>query len=198
MKITNKIFYVLLTSLFIFSSCDEKVGRDQEQNVSKQDESRIDGTITYERAYKLQRNYIETRAKFLNAYLDSINYFDNNQNKGLAGDGKVNDTIQDVRDVTFDLKTLKKYIAYVERKAKKDGLKGLGLRVYLGAYTKNDTLVKDPGFATVFFMPTHQPEPRSSKANNFFYWNEDEVIEDADGLNLGHGGNPPNDLEEED
>ncbi|MGB0880301.1 MAG: hypothetical protein ACPGTO_07015 [Polaribacter sp.] len=193
MKPIIKTVFLVLTCLFVFSSCDEKQKPDKPNELKN-------FRISYERASDLQKNYIETRANFLNAYLDSINYFGRNQKRnqqnqedGLVANEK-RKIIEDVRDVNFDLKILKQYIAYVEKKAKEKGLKGLGLRVYFGSYPKNDTLVKHPGFSTVFFMPTYQPEPETSKANKFFYWNHDEIIDGTDGLNVGHQGIPPNDL----
>ena len=195
MKSTNKFVYVLLTSVLVFTSCCEK------QNAEKPKEA-----ISYKDAKILQQEYIETRANFINEYLHSINHFNEkgikeekenkesinstpNKKEGLVK--KENKIIEDVRDVTFDLETLKQYIAYVEKEAKSKGLKGLGLRVYLGAYPKGDTSVKDPGFTTVFFMPTHQPAAETTKGNNFFYWFGDEIIDGVDGLNLGSGGRPP-------
>ena len=199
MKSTNKIVYLLLTSIFIFTSCGEKQ-KSKNQNVESQDvESqdvanqnmeKLKGTISYKRAKILQQEYIKTRAVFINEYLDKVNHL---KKEGLV---EKNKKIKDVRDVTFDLETLKQYIAYVEKEAKSKGLKGLGLRVYLGAYPKGDTSVKDPGFTTVFFMPTHQPAAETTKENNFFYWFEDEIIDGAYGLNYGSAGRPPhvNDL----
>ena len=134
----------------------------------KQNSDKPKQAISYDQAKNLQQEYIRTRVEpALKAALSS----------GI-------ERKEDVRDVTFDLEAVKQYIAYVEKEAAKKGVKnGLGLRVYLGAYENSEV--------TMFFMPTKKKEPIKG-ANNFFYFEpDDEIIEDVDGLNLGHGGNPP-------
>lgn len=174
MKPKNKLLYIFLgTTLLLFSSC---VGT---QNVEKPKQA-----ISYEKAKVLQEEYNRTRANFLNEYLRS---------KGVLK--KENE--EDVRDVWFDLKVLKQYIAYVEAEAKKQGHKNLGLRVVLGAYP-NNLKYPDPGFATVFFMPTYKKDYNPKKASLLsilnFQETGDEYLEDVDGLNFGMGGKPPKDL----
>ncbi|MFK8059645.1 MAG: hypothetical protein AB8B78_06080 [Polaribacter sp.] len=174
MKFTNKKFLTLMCFIIAFSSCCE------EQNSEKPKEA-----ISYERAAVLQKEYIKTRATFLNEILNNNGHFKKDEN-----------LVEDVRDVSFNLETLKQYIAYVEKEAKKKKLKNISLRVYFGAYPKNDTEVKTPGFSTVFFMPTYNKGQKNKNTNNFFYQSDDdEVIEDVDGLNAGHQGIPPNNLE---
>ena len=128
-----------------------------------------DCKITHERAKELQKEYTSTRGKLLKQHLN------------LNSD--------DVSDVTFDLKILEKYIAYVKKEANKQGLTDLGLRVYLGSYPKNDATpnIKNPGYSTIFFMPTRQTNNNSNRS-------KDKVIQGVDGLNFGTGGHPPNDL----
>ena len=130
-------------------------------------------TISFNEAKEMQQEYIKTRANSLNKILD--------KEKIIKG--------KDVIDVTFDLETLKEYIAYVEEEAEKKGLKGLGLRVCLGAYNKNEK-VKTPGYSTVFFMPTYQS--KSNKNSNLTVSNE--IIEGVSGLNKGISGLPPHNL----
>ena len=142
----------------------ESTNKNELQNASKPKNA-----ISYKEAKGLQQEFLTTRANTLNKAL--------NFKQKIKG--------QDVRDVTFDLQEMKQYIAYVEAEAKKKGLNGLGLRVYFGAYPKNDTKTKSPGYSTVFFMPTHQS--KSSKG-------QDEIIEGVDGLNRATNGIPPNDL----
>ena len=186
MKSITKTVFLFLTCLFVFSSCCEKQNSDEPKQI----------TITYERAAQLQKNYIETRANFLNAYLDSSNHFEKDKRKGLTANGEESKIIEDTRDVTFSIEDLKQYIAYVEKIAKEKDLKGLGLRFYFGAYSKNDTTpnIKYPGYTTLFFMPTHQVESKNNNANKFFDHHEDEVIEGANPGNLGQAGKPPKDL----
>ncbi|MEO9570690.1 MAG: hypothetical protein ABJH82_12945 [Polaribacter sp.] len=186
MKFYTKNLFYFLSFLLVFSSCNQKQD-DEKINVEKLKNA----TITYKRAAQLQKEYIDTRATILNKHLNSINHF--KQKQTLVKEDKF---IEDVRDVTFDLNTLKQYIAYVEKEANKKGLKGLGLRVYLGAYSTNDNdpRVKTPGFSTVFFLPTHQPNEEESNAKNFYFWHHDKVIDGIDGLNFGSGTPPPNNL----
>ena len=92
---------LFLTSLFILTSCVE------EQNSDKPEQA-----ITYKKAKSLQQNYINTRANFLN--------------KHLISEGALK--TDDVRDVTYNLSTLKQYIAYVEKEAKKRGIAEEDLR----------------------------------------------------------------------
>ncbi|MGB0880300.1 MAG: hypothetical protein ACPGTO_07010 [Polaribacter sp.] len=136
-----------------------------------------DCKITHERANQLKEEYVNTRANSLNIDLHRRNHF---RNRGAG-------FIEDVRDVTFDLEILEEYIAYVKEEANKEGLTNLGLRVYLGAYPKNDTTknIKNPGYSNMFFMPTHQE-------NNDDNRSRDGVIQGVDGLNIGHQGLPPN------
>lgn len=222
MKSIIKITLTILTCLLVFSSCCEKQNADEPKHI----------TITYERAVQLQKEYIRTRANFLNTYLDSINHFErskeenelndeieydnNGQNENenevkkskeragftenMSREKKNDSLIEDTRDVTFSIDDLKQYIAYVEKIANKKGLKGLGLRFYFGAYPKNDPTpnIKYPGYTTLFFMPTHQVESDSNSANKFFYFAEDQLMENVNPGNLGHAGSPPrdNDLKE--
>jgi len=176
MKLKNKLLYPFLgVTLLLLSSCNET------QNVEKPKQ-----TISYEKAKALQQEYIKTRAKFLNEHL---------RGKGIL---KKAEEEEDVRDVWFDLKVLKQYIAYVEAEAKKKGHKNLGIRVVLGAYP-NQLKHHDPGAATVFFMPTSRGDTNPKKASLLsiinFDGTDDEYMEDVDGLNFGMGGKPPKDLD---
>ncbi|WP_369048824.1 hypothetical protein [Tenacibaculum sp. UWU-22] len=162
MKSINNFFYLLASCVFILTSC---VNQQNAENFEKPKNA-----ISYEKAKALQKEYLNTRVKSIQeAY------------KALGIEKK-----PDVRDVTYSLEGLKQYLAYVEKEAEKKGLKGLGIRVYLGAYKGGDV--------TMFFMPTHQKTPKASNVNNFFYVAEDEVIEGVDGYNFGIGGQPPRDM----
>lgn len=162
MKTTIKMYEVLAICFFIFSySCTTK-----EQNEKPK------STISYEKAKKMQSNYIETQVKPLQQIYEQL---------GISKK-------ENIRDVTYDLKTIKQYIAYVEKEAAKKGIKdGLGLRIYIGAYEDGDV--------TMFFMPTIKKEDKTT-ANHFFYFAaEYQILESVDGLNYGSGGKPPKDLQ---
>ncbi len=160
MKSIKKISILLLTSLFILSSCKEVQNANKPKNA-----------ISYKQAKELQKEYIKTRVK------PTIKAF---KNLGI-------DKNEDVRDVTFNLKEVKQYIAYVEKEAAKKGITdGLGLRVYLGAYEKGDV--------TMFFMPTKKKEALNGASNFFYFYQEDEMFDDIDGFNFGNSGKPPHDI----
>lgn len=100
---------------------------------------------------------------------------------------------QDTRDFWFSLDTLKKYIEYVEYEGKKLGKENLGIRVYFAAYPE-DSNYPDPGFATVFLVPTAEAAPNPMKQGFFPMPIENEVLDSLKAMNFSQGGRPPNDL----
>ena len=125
-------------------------------------------TISVEKANRLEETYKQTRARILN---DTLGY-------------------EDTREFWFSLDSLKKYIAYVEQEAAKKGKTDLGLRIYLGAYPSEGDY-PDPGYSTVFIVPTAK-NARSSLKRGFFPQEEtQENIDSINALNYGHGGKPP-------
>ncbi len=172
---------VLSIFMFFIISCKEQqnTSKKEQQNATKPKQ-----TISIETAKILQQEYVKTRANPLNEMLRANGTLVN-------ADGTTSKKIEDVRDVWFDIKVLKQYIAYVEKEAKNKGVKGdLGLRVYYGAYPKTGGY-HQPGFSTVFFMPTHRVLPNSNAAYFFPPTGDDENIDGIDGLNLGQGRIPP-------
>ena len=172
MKNFTKLGVLLLFAVYITSCCDV------------QDASKPSQAISIETARILQNEYINTRANLLNELLRANGTLVNS-------DGTTSTTLEDVRDVWFDIKVMKQYIAYVEKEAKDKGITGdLGLRVYFGAYPRTGNY-HQPGFSTVFFMPTHRVMPNTNATYFFPPSGDDENIDDIDGLNMGTGGNPP-------
>lgn len=163
-----KVFVFFLTSIVLFA-CSDK------EPVNKVNVEKPKETISYEYAKKLQQEYIKTRAEPLKEF--------------LIGQGTLKG--EDVRDVWFDIDVLEQYIAYVKDQSKRKGYDGLGLRVYFGAYPKEGDH-KDPGYTTVFFMPTHRSKVPKM---NFVFQASDENSDDIDPLNFGSGGHPPKDLD---
>jgi hypothetical protein len=182
MKLIKNTLIVLGVSALFLAACDKKKETKtralEAATLEKNSSQKPKNTISYEEAKGLQQEYIKTRANSLNKIL--------NNEKKIQG--------QDARDVSFDLESLKQYITYVEAEAGKKGLKGLGLRVYYGAYKKTNETVKNSGYSTVFFMPTYQPKSETSAVNRDINSSADEVIDGVDGLNRGTNGYPPNDL----
>lgn len=127
-------------------------------------------TISFEEANRLEETYKQTRATILN---DTLGY-------------------EDTREFWFSLDTLKKYISYVEQEGARMGKKGLGLRVYLGAYPTQSNY-PDSGYSTVFLVPTAKSERNSLKQGFFPIDETHENLDSINALNYGHGGKPPHD-----
>lgn len=88
------------------------------------------------------------------------------------------------RYIWFDLEEVKKYIVYVEKHAEENGYRNLGLRVYMGAKTQNNSVTGAPEpRQTVFFVPTSNPSGGADFDDNL-------NIVSAGRLNLGGAGIP--------
>ncbi|WP_299835105.1 hypothetical protein [uncultured Tenacibaculum sp.] len=166
---------LLLTSCKFFPGDGNTGGGEKCENCYDFNGQKPKQTITKKEGIILQKEYLETRSRFLNEFLNDKGHI-----KG-----------EDTREVSYDLETIKQYIAYVEAEAKKKGYDGLGLRLYFGAYPKESNY-KDSGYSTIFFMPTYK---KKSATMNFIYdHGGDHVMEGVDGLNFGQAGRPPKDL----
>ena len=88
--------------------------------------------ITPQEAKELNQSFIETRSKAIDKAI-----------------GK-----KDAISSWYSLDELKEYIAYVEKEGKDKGITVNGLRVYFGAYSKNDKNPDKKNLSTVFFAPT--------------------------------------------
>ncbi len=128
-------------------------------------------SISIEKANLLQDQFIETRSGVLDSALG----------------------FQDARDFQFSLETLKEYIAYVEQEAAKQGKTGLGLRVHFAAYPSEGDY-PNPGYSTVFFIPTAQVSDQAGVKGFAPSLPIDVVLDSVNALNYGTGGIPPNDL----
>ncbi len=129
-------------------------------------------SISFEQANNLEEEFKSTRAGIINDSLDIV----------------------DTRDFWFDLEVLKKYIDYVEQEAEEKGLENLGLRVYLGAYPQSANY-PNPGFTTVFLVPTSQVEGSGLQKGFFPIEPVNQNIDSINALNYGTGGIPPNEYE---
>ncbi|MBW2936622.1 hypothetical protein KXJ69_00800 [Aureisphaera sp. CAU 1614] len=127
-------------------------------------------TISFEEANRLEETYKKTRAAILN---DTLGY-------------------EDTREFWFSLDTIKKYISYIEQEGTRMGKKNLGLRVYLGAYPSQGNY-PDPGYSTVFMVPTVKSEGNPLKQGFLPVEDTHENLDSLNALNYGHGGKPPHD-----
>lgn len=122
--------------------------------------------ISPEAAKELNQNFIKTRAKAIDVAI-----------------GK-----KDAISSWFSLDDLKEYIAYVESEGKTKGITVNGLRVYFGAYSKNDNNPGKSDLSTVFFVPT---QSKKSLPENVESMASHSDITEIDGLNEGQTGYPP-------
>lgn len=177
---TNRILMIFATVVFFaLASCAEKkCDCDQCPSQSQTSSKPPKQAISYKQAKVLEQEYVKTRAIPLNKIL--------NEEGVIKG--------EDVRDVWFDLEVMKQYINYVEAQSKTKGYKGLGLRVYYGAYPKNAE-AHDPGYATVFFIPTYRAKKGMIPVSNFVQQDSTNFNnKDLEGLNFGSNGHPPTKL----
>ncbi len=124
--------------------------------------------ITPQEAKDLNQNFVNTRTKAIDTAI-----------------GK-----KDAISSWLSLEDLKAYISYVESEGKAKGIDVNGLRIYFGAYSKNDKNPNRDNYATVFFVPTQ------FKKNITLEDGETKVaqssdISDIDPMNDGAFGNPP-------
>ena len=127
--------------------------------------------ISLEEATRLENEFQNTRSQIIDSALG----------------------ITDTRDFWFSIDTLKKYIEYVEYNGKKMGKKNLGLRIYFAAYPENSNY-PDPGYSTVFIVPTAEAEDSPLRQGFFPIMLGNEVLDSLVALNYSQGGRPPNDL----
>jgi len=128
-------------------------------------------TITFEKAKVLENTFQGTRTPILT--------------EGLG--------FEDTRDFWFPLETIEQYLKFVKAEGKRLEKSNLGIRVYLGAYPKEPGY-SDPGFTTVFFVPTSEQKSSPNMQGFVPILLENENIEEIDALNFGHGGKPPKDI----
>lgn len=124
--------------------------------------------ITPKEAEDLNQNYVKTRAKVVDVAIgkkDSISSW-------------------------FSLEDLKAYISYVESEGKAKGITVDGLRVYFGAYSKNDKNPTKNNYSTVFFVPTQSKKGDSLEDGELGAVQSSDIVT-IDPMNDGKTGNPP-------
>lgn len=131
--------------------------------------------ISPEEAKELNQNFVKTRGKALNKIVEKE-----------EGHPHLKDAISS----WFSLEEIKKYIAHVEEQGKEKKITINGLRVYFGAYAKNDKQSKKKGLSTVFMVPT-KPFVGAMQKDGLDDGDGGSDVEDIDGLNGGGLGNPP-------
>lgn len=122
--------------------------------------------ITPEEATALNQNFVKTRSKAIDVAI-----------------GK-----KDAISCWFSIEELKEYIDFVEQEGKAKGIAVNGLRIYFGAYAKNENSPNKSNLSTVFFIPT---QSKNSALKNEFMETSSSDITEIDGLNDGQYGIPP-------
>jgi hypothetical protein len=124
-------------------------------------------TITSQQAKDLNQNFVKTRRKAIDTAI-----------------GK-----KDAVSSWFSLDDLKDYIAFVEKEGADKGITVNGLRIYFGAYSKNEKKANKKNLSTVFFVPT-QPKKGAQQKDGLTPDGSSDVTE-IDGMNDGSVGYPP-------
>jgi hypothetical protein len=127
--------------LLTVTSCAEKPKEDKDKPKYEEHEDdemakAPDGIITLDEAKVLCTNYEDRR-------IEGIKSFEMAKNPEKE--------FIPTQFIDFDFETIRKYVKYVERKAKKANIEPDSLRIYLGNYGKDG---KDPNRNTVFILPT--------------------------------------------
>ncbi|UZO79897.1 hypothetical protein NBT05_13180 [Aquimarina sp. ERC-38] len=119
--------------------------------------------ITVEEAKELQKSWCDTRLPEINSCLG----------------------FEDTREFWWSVKELKKYIRYVEKESKEQGIENPGIRAYFGAYPKEKCKMKK-GYATLFLAPTGSPAGELGKGGDRARNNHS-----IQAYNSGSSGEPP-------
>lgn len=131
--------------------------------------------ITSAEAKELNQNFIKTRSKELDKIVERE-----------TGKPKEKDAIS----TWFSLDELKEYIAFVEAEGKLKNITVNGLRIYFGAYSKNNKNADKKALSTVFLVPTKENVGSLGK-DRVAAASVSSDIEEIDGMNDGTLGDPP-------
>ena len=94
----------------------------------------------------------------------------------------------DNRSSWYSLEDITNYLKYADSQATSQGYKMDGIRVYLGAHKKVDTVV---GYTTMFFVPTGYKNIAEGSSSPFATVQKSSDLTGGSGLNGGDPGNPP-------
>ncbi len=133
---------VLSTLIFSFNSCAEKMEKEKEEVPEVLAPTQI---VQIDQAKEMYENYSDRRLPLIQKYEDSIN------------GGK--EKFDVARYVSYDYKTIKQYLAFVEQEAKKANVEISGLRFYFSNYPKgpnfeNGDSIVHPRQNSVMLSPT--------------------------------------------
>jgi hypothetical protein len=143
-KAKISLFRLVVLSLFVFSfnSCAEKKEKEKEESPQVLAPEQI---VQIDQAKEMYENYTDRRLPLIQHYEDSIN-----------GGKKKFDV---ARYVSYDYKTIKQYLAFIEQEAKKANVEISGLRFYFSNYPEgpkfeNGDPIVHPKQNSVMLSPT--------------------------------------------
>ena len=175
---------VLSLSVLNLSSCEEKMEKEKENLPEVMAPAQI---VEIAQAKQMYDFYSDRRVPLIQRYEDSINRSKYNdkirqQKKANVKSGNDNDEKKfDVaRYVSYDYKTIKQYLAFIEQEAKKANVEISGLRFYFSNYPDkpffdNKDSVLHPRQNSVMLSPTL----KKGKREYLFYIGGTEAQQEA-------------------
>ncbi len=199
-KAKKTLFSLIVLSTFIFSfnSCAEKKEKEQEDTPEVLAPAQI---VPVVQAKDMYDNYSNRRVPLIQHYEDSINrtwYNDkirqNQEGKKAVDMAKEEKPFDVARYVSYDYKTIKQYLAFIEQEAKKANVEISGLRFYFSNYPKgpnfeNGDAIVHPRQNSIMLSPTLKKGDR----DYLFYIDGTEakqepvLLSDSFGLVKGQG-----------
>ncbi len=167
LKFSKRITFLMC---FVFTafiiSCNNSQKPDQEnEEPSKELLSHL---IKLDDAVVMYKNYEEQRIAITKDTLQKL-YNDNK--------------FEDTRTVWFDLKTIKDYIAFVEKKSAENHIKPDGLKFYFSVYPNNKGLGDEKNHQTFFIAPTTKKDSKQSGYTLVKEGDNEKVVYLKDALN---------------
>ncbi|SNZ01826.1 hypothetical protein [Flagellimonas pacifica] len=183
MKNTKKVTTSFLVVMFlILGACQPKPKKDEPHEEPREKVKPPEQIISLEESKSLYDNYTRNR-------VDLIQQFEKEQHE--------DDSFNVARFSSFDFKTVKQYIAFVEQEAKAANVDVTSLRFYFANYPNKEKFpdgrkVVHPRQNSVFVVPTMNVDGEDYG----FYIGEDgkaKLIKDAVGANgIGHSSEKSN------
>ena len=177
-------FCVLSLSVLSFSSCEEKMEKENEDRPEVLAPAQI---VAIDQAKQMYDFYTDRRVPLIQRYEDSINRTKPNDkmrqekkakaDSGFEIEGKKFDV---ARYVSYDYETIKQYLAYIEQEAKKANVEISGLRFYFSNYPDkpffdNTDSILHPRQNSVMLSPTLKKGNR----DHLFYIGGTEAKQEA-------------------